>query len=261
MTDAIAETVTDFGSMDSRKVGLNQYAVLNYSKEKPTAYTVNIRSMTCECEDSTFNGEDHTVCKHLAKAIHQAPADVEIDEAFLQLARDTFNQLNQAADRLSSQATQPPQKAATTLDDGSGEDSDTDESDQPDSDGGGGEDGEDDVLDESIVPNDAQSALVDKVSGWVSQAQQFDDDIDPTIVDLEWAELNGTEGVHVDLNPFDSPNGYWDGENNEWADKEAYDDARSAMAEMLSNQEAVEYTGPPEYINFIAADDVAKVVG
>lgn len=258
MTDAIAETVTDFGSMDSRKVGLNQYAVLNYSKEKPTAYTVNIRSMTCECGDSTFNGEDHTVCKHLAKAIHQAPADVEINEAFLQLARDTFDQLNQAADRLSSQATQPSPQAATTLDGGSG--SSTDQSSNDD----GGEESDDepeDVLDESVTPNDAQSALVDKVSGWVSQAQQFNDDIDPTIVDLEWAELNGTEGVHVDLNPFDSPNGYWDGENNEWADKDAYDDARSAMAEMLSNQDAVVYTGAPEYINFIAADDVGKVVG
>lgn len=97
---APAEGIKDFGNMSVRQTGINQFSVVNY--RTGTVHHVNVREITCDCDDMQYNkdSESEVVCKHIQKAVHQAPASVEMDQAFLELVRDELDRLNTTSRRL-----------------------------------------------------------------------------------------------------------------------------------------------------------------
>jgi hypothetical protein len=112
-TVAPADGITDFPNMSVRQVALNTFAVLNYGEG--TAYTCHVRDLTCECEDTEYNNGEGAgeVCKHLQKALFEAPTNVEMDQAMLQLVRDELDRLNTSSRRLEQVATSMESAAYT----------------------------------------------------------------------------------------------------------------------------------------------------
>lgn len=103
-SDVPAEQIPDFAHLDARKVGINQYVVGSRNGDL-RGHLTHIRDLECSCEDMQNNNEGSQICKHLAKAIYAAPKDVEIEQAFLELARDEFRRLQDAVDELTEKAT------------------------------------------------------------------------------------------------------------------------------------------------------------
>jgi len=97
---APADGIKDFGNMSVRQTGINQFSVVNY--RTGTVHHVNVREITCDCDDMQYNkdSESEVVCKHIQKAVHQAPTSVEMDQAFLELVRDELDRLNTTSRRL-----------------------------------------------------------------------------------------------------------------------------------------------------------------
>lgn len=68
---APAQTITDFESMTARHVGGHDYVVTN--RASGSANEVNLREMTCTCEDMEYNQHGEGACKHYFYAHHASP--------------------------------------------------------------------------------------------------------------------------------------------------------------------------------------------
>lgn len=68
---APAQTITDFESMTARHVGGHDYVVVN--RASGSANEVNLREISCTCEDMDYNQHGDGACKHYTYAHHVAP--------------------------------------------------------------------------------------------------------------------------------------------------------------------------------------------
>jgi hypothetical protein len=127
--------------------------------------------------------------------------------------------------------------------------------------GGGGDGGDDDggELDTSITQDHSfdLDSLEDDVMEWLDNYGSVKADFDPSIVEINHAQIEGEIGLQIETNPFKS--GYWS--DGDWQDKDAYDDAQEAFRDIMQDADPIEYYGEPDYINFLPAADVGEVVG
>jgi hypothetical protein len=65
-----ADAIKDFGSMTVRHVGGSQYVVTNM--RTGGTYEVDLREISCTCEDMEYNRDDNESCKHYLMAHYQA---------------------------------------------------------------------------------------------------------------------------------------------------------------------------------------------
>jgi hypothetical protein len=73
MTEKIGEVVNGYAEMVPRHVRGNEYRVLSWRNDSITAHEVDVRSLTCTCEDQALNRTGSEVCDHLAVALYAAP--------------------------------------------------------------------------------------------------------------------------------------------------------------------------------------------
>lgn len=203
-------------------------------------------NQTCTCEHGQHNPASTATCKHVRAAIEAHDGQPDLERfAFEQLADliVTSHETLSGAQRVLADVA--AQQTAT--------DSTTDEN--ASSDGSSSADGGS-VVDRSIDPTDEQEEILSDVEGWIAQAAGFAG-FDPSIVDAEWAEADGTPGVAFDTAPF--AGGYHDGDS--WQDKDGFDEERETFRDTMKNQDEVEWYGEPDYDNFVPATSVEELVG
>mgnify|MGYP006286790093 FL=1 len=106
-TPAPAEQITDFESLYARHIRGSEYRVLSLGGDIPTAYVCDVDELTCDCPDTQYRTEqgDMRVCKHLAKALYQAPTTRDVgDDIVAELGR-MHSQIADATRELSDAAT------------------------------------------------------------------------------------------------------------------------------------------------------------
>lgn len=249
---AIAQNVNGFAELYPRQITYQEWRVLSTRGDEVTSHVVNLNAGTCDCEDMQYNKADDgpEICDHLAVALYQAPERISMDaEGFREFAT-LLSDAREATRALEDYARPARMKASEpeAVSNPSAESDDSDDNDPDDS---------DDELVEA-EPNDQQEQLMREVQAWLQTAEDFDPQVDASIVSVEWKKLNGTEGVHLDMAPWNG-DGYYS--NGSWDDKDAYDEARDATAQLFADRDAIEYTGPPDYINFLPEGDVKEVTG
>lgn len=227
------------------------YIVGNHAEG--TAYLVDLSVLrdppsaaepACTCPAETYRPaeEEFGVCKHVLEAIAAAPRAATVDAmAAVRLREelDILQECNRAlVETVSGAGGSADGGSQATDDDGSDDDT-------QDSDG---------VVTEA-TPDDTQETLMQSLSDWFDQAADFND-FDADIIDLNWVEADGVEGIHVDRVPW---NGYYD---DGWQDRDGFEEEKETVKEtVLSPRDEFEWHGDPDYAWFIAADDVSEVVG
>jgi len=61
MSDAIADHVNDFDRLEARQQTLNKWTVLSYRNDSLTAYEVDVKDLSCDCEDMQVNKQGNEV--------------------------------------------------------------------------------------------------------------------------------------------------------------------------------------------------------
>lgn len=233
---APAQQIEDFETLKSRQVAFNEYRVLNLKDDgKSTAYTVDLSRMTCGCKDETYNVDkgQGEVCKHLAYALYQAPKRRQAEEHTLRQLASITTEL-QAAIR----ETRPVGGVTQTQ-----EQTDETEDEEP----------EGDVVEKE--PDDYQQELIGELESWFVEASNFND-FDPAIIELSWAEFEGSEGIAVETVPWNGD--YYD--DGEWQDQEGFDAENDKLREgVLSPRDEFNWYGEPDYQYVIAEDDIMDV--
>lgn len=102
---APAEAIPDFRALHVRQMRFNTYVVLNLASESPTAYTVDLGDLSCECGNYKYDGERRKVCKHLAKAIYKASPYKTVEEEGVRQLSDLLREVRQSAEALRATAT------------------------------------------------------------------------------------------------------------------------------------------------------------
>lgn len=241
MTDdsptAPAELIQDFDKLYPRQVGYNRYRVLSLKGDEDhnTQYLVNIEKGTCTCKASEFNEDDQKACKHLAAALYQATDSMSADQVAVRDLSHYVREVKNALRGLNVGAVD-----ATTTN----KQTDADTAD----------DAEDTADDDGQVTMDADPGgddVMTQVSNWFAQAAGFAG-FDPSIIDLSWAEAEGTRGIAVERQPFSG--GYYD--DGEWQDKDGFDEERDTAGDLLSSNDEFRWYGEPDYVYFIPEADV-----
>lgn len=99
MTERIGEAVNGYESMVPRHVRGNQYRVLSWRNDSITAHEVDIRALTCDCEDQALNRTGHEVCDHLAVALYAAPKRITESETAPFYLSEAVERAQEAADQ------------------------------------------------------------------------------------------------------------------------------------------------------------------
>lgn len=241
MTDEIetapAELIEDYGTLYPRQVSYNRYRVLSLGGDQGnTHYQVNIEDGTCTCPDMQYNEDEQSACKHLAVALYQATDSMSADQVAVRDIAHYIRELRGVVSGLDGEAgttTTDSQETAETSSDGADDDTDDDHDGDVRMDADPGGDG-----------------VMSDVSEWFAQAAGFAG-FDPSIIELSWAEAEGARGIAVERQPFDG--GYYD---EEWVDKEGYEEERDAAGDLLSSRDEFRWYGEPDYVYFIPEADV-----
>lgn len=232
------EAIPDFGALYPRQVAYGQYRVLSIKNDgtENTHYLVNIKEGTCDCKDAEFQTESDHVCKHLAAALYAAPKRHSVEEMAVADLSETVRRVEAMVDgsALSSDAS-----ASVAIDDAT-DDADADV------------DHEGDVR----ILGDGLEEEIGTLQGWFGEAADFAN-FDRNIIDLSAAKAEGRSGVAVERQPFRG--GYYD--DDEWQDKETYDTYRENVGDLLASRDEFQWYGEPDYVYFVAKEDVEEVVG
>lgn len=215
--------MSDLGEMDAAWIGDNRYAV-----NAPGSYPViaDIETLTCSCNQSKGT------CKHLEKAIVCAQTAPETTREITEgvSASEVFG-LQQATS----------EGATTTQQTLEGDEADVD------------------PLDTDVVADDAQAQLVVQVEDWVERLGEFDSAVDASVIECQWAELDGEPGIHIDWAPWFG-DGYWDSSESDWIDEEAYQAVNEAIRQNMADRDEIVFTGDPHYHNFLPDGRVGDLV-
>lgn len=249
---APAEAITDYASMKAKQVTVHQWQVLNLAGDRVTHYLVNTLEGTCNCPADKFQGQQNdekkTTCKHLAYVLSGAGQSMELDTQLALDASNTMRDVREAAEKTLDAAEAMGSGPLATDEQESSEDANSGSNDS-----GGSSDGQ--VTTDGVGADDNQDQLMTQLGDWFDKASDFHD-FDPDIIDLEWAEADGQEGVAVNREPFAA--GYWD--DGDWVDKDAYESERDKAGEVLSNRDEFSWYGEPDYVYFVPEDDVMEVL-
>lgn len=242
---APADAIEHFPALHVTQTGMNRYTVADLEEQMAYQVSVSGDGVTCECGEcfAADDGEEPTACSHALYAIYKAPSTVSADVVALRQVGNLHGDVVNALSRVEAALAGGSAGGSTSS---SGGAADEEEAEEP----------------EPIDADEAAEELLTKFDGWLPQAVKFDPDADEEafdieIVNLEWAEWEGEEGIWIDMAPFGTS--YWDGDD--WADKEGYDAAREALVETLKKRDEVQYSGPPSFVNFVERSDVEEVVG
>jgi hypothetical protein len=99
MTERIGEAVNGYESLAPRHVRGNEYRVLSWRHDSITAHEVNVRDLSCTCEDQALNRTGHEVCDHLAVALHEAPKRITETETAPYYLAESVERAQKAADQ------------------------------------------------------------------------------------------------------------------------------------------------------------------
>lgn len=223
-------------------IGANSYAVHSPGDGDPdNAYRVRLDAIgqdgqtSCSCKHGSHNDATPETCRHVRAAIAAHPSEPDLERFAFEQLTDLYVDVHDALRDVPSGGMSGPQSGTEA---GSGTSADADGK-----------------VDRSAEPSDEQAERLSDVEGWIAQAAGFHG-FDPSIVEAEWAEAEGTPGVAVDTTPF--PGGYHDGDS--WQDQDGFDDERETFRDAMKGQDEIEWYGEPDYDNFVAADTIPELV-
>jgi hypothetical protein len=93
-TQAPAEQIEDFSSLDVTPTAVNTYLVGN--RASGTYNRVDLNEGTCTCEDMEYNQDGRGACKHLQYVLYMAPTTRDLSDEFLRDAQHFFGQARDA---------------------------------------------------------------------------------------------------------------------------------------------------------------------
>lgn len=99
MTETIGEAINGFESIKPRHVRGNEYRVLSWRNGSVTAYQVNIKDLSCTCEDQQYNNGGHEICDHLAVALFAAPKRISETETAPFYLAESVDRAEEAAEQ------------------------------------------------------------------------------------------------------------------------------------------------------------------
>lgn len=105
MSDAPADQIDDFEDLYAREVEFMEYSVLSLSGDSNTAYTANVKELTCNCPDDQYNKSGAKVCKHLAKALFVARQNPDVEQHYMDRLSSDVKDLWQAVADLKQSTT------------------------------------------------------------------------------------------------------------------------------------------------------------
>jgi len=237
---------------------INVYEVLSARNGSVTAYTVNLNDgPSCTCEDYEFNNDESEVCAHIAQVMVTADPLWSPEEMSMQALLNQMGEAKAATERIRDLEAMlgSVDEANRVADANASGDTATTENADAGGSGGSSSDGDEGVVSDA-TPAQEDEALMDQLGEWFDEAAEFAD-FDPDIVDLNWVNADGVEGVEVDRQPFDA--GFYD--DGEWQDKEEFDDQKEKVKDAALNREQFEWFGEPDYVWFIPAGAVTEVCG
>lgn len=256
---APAEAIDNFGDLTALQTTVHQFSVVNLrpgdDEDSLRCYQVNVHDRTCTCQHGQMNEDDQIPCKHLAYVIARTPIQADISSSLVSDVNNVVRDVRSAAES-TMDAAQAMANGQATSSGGDSSGSSGGSSDDSSDDGSGGV-----VKTDGVQSNDAQEQLVNELQEWFENAAQYND-YDARIVECKWGEADGDEGIVVDRVPF----GYDEGDeyyaDNEWQDKEGFEEERDALTEaILSPRDEFEWFEEPDYSWFIREDDVTEVLG
>jgi hypothetical protein len=80
---APAEAINGFADLYPRQVSTQKTIVLSLRGDDPRAYEVDTVDLDCDCPDHQMNKSDPAVCDHIAVALYEGSAHLEVSEALV----------------------------------------------------------------------------------------------------------------------------------------------------------------------------------
>lgn len=103
-TTAPAEAINGFGDLYPRQVSTQKTVVLSLRNDKPTAYEVDTTDLDCDCPDQQMNRGDPEVCDHIAVALFEGTAHLDVEQALVTDLQRILADIEDASEKVESNA-------------------------------------------------------------------------------------------------------------------------------------------------------------
>lgn len=101
----IAQSINGFSQLHARQQTIHTWSVLSHRNSGLTAHKVDTRELTCTCEDMEYNTDGSEVCDHIAAALYQQSANMDVGTALNFDLHERITEVETAAGRLEQKAT------------------------------------------------------------------------------------------------------------------------------------------------------------
>lgn len=222
-----------------------QYRVFSSHEDSDSHfYEVDLDDGSCTCKHGQMHEDSTKSCKHVQAAVRAHHSEPDLEHAINLETAAILAENRNALERVETGGT------TTQTQESNNGDSDASESEEE-------EDGSPITYYKQDDLDLPQEGLKESLQEWFETVAGFND-FDPSIVDLNYGEAEGREGIIVETEPFSS--GYYDNDAGEWANQEGFNEQKDKVKNLLKSRDEFEYYGDPEYVNFIPQDEATEVV-